>query len=212
MTVRVVAVAVVAVAVLSALGGCTSALDVRYPDAAANRGLLASVAPRRVIVGPIADRRTDQARIGAEPKSGDAITTTRAVAEAVREALVVELTRNGHVVVAGDADIRIVADVEDFWLEAIGRDGTTQYVGRVALALAVRDDRTAATLFTRRYAGIRRHSGASDARETWREVMDTALARTLRDIATDAEFVAAVGGRAMSGLLLRRHQPSDEIS
>ena len=195
MTRRAVAVVLAAVAALSSLGGCTSALDVRYPDAWAHPGLLASVAPRRVTVGPIADRRMDQRRIGAEPKNGDAITTTRAVADTVQEALVVELTKNGHTVVAGDGDIRLVADVEDFWLDTAGRDGLTHYVARVALALAVRDERTGATLFTRRYAGIKRRSAAPDAREAWREMMDTALARTLRDIATDAEFVAAVAGR-----------------
>ena len=198
MTARVVPVVFAAVATLSVLGGCTSALDVRYPEAGANRGLLASVAPRRVIVGPISDRRMDQTRIGAVPKSGDAITTTRAVADTVREALVVELTKNGHAVVSDDGDIRLAADVEDFWLDTAGRDGTTHYVGRVALAVAVRDERTGTTLFVRRYAGIKRRSAEPDAREAWREVMDTALARTLRDIATDAEFVAAVGGRTTS--------------
>ena len=195
MTGRVVRVVLAAVATLATLGGCTSALDVHYPEASANRGLLASVAPRRMVVGPIADRRMDQTRIGAEPKSGDAITTTRAVAETVREALVVELTKNGHDVVSGDGEVRLVASVEDFWLDTAGRDGSTHYVGRVALAVAVRDERTGATLLTRRYAGLKRRVEKPDARDAWREVMDTALARMLRDIATDAEFVAAVAGR-----------------
>ena len=195
MTARAVRVVLVALAALSILGGCTSALDVGYPETGANRGLLASVAPRRVIVGPIADRRMDQTRIGSVPKNGDPITTTRSVADTVREALVVELTKNGHAVVSEEGDLRLVADVEDFWLDTAGRDGATHHVGRVALAVAVRDDRTGATLFMRRYAGIKRRYAEPDAREAWREVMDTALARTLRDIATDAEFVAAVAGR-----------------
>ena len=195
MTARVVPVVLAAVAALSTLAGCTSALDIRYPEAGVNRGLLATVAPRRVVVGPVVDRRRDQTRIGSEPKNGDAITTTRAVADSVREALVVELTKNGHAVVSDDGDIRLVADVEDFWLDTAGRDGTTHYVGRVALAVAVRDARTNATLFARRYAAIKRRHAEPDAREAWREVMDTALARTLHDIATDAELVAAVAGR-----------------
>lgn len=204
MRIRVV---LAAVATMAIIAGCTSALDVRYHEAGTNRGLLASVAPRRVIVGPIADRRIDQTRIGAEPKNGDAITTTRTVAETVREALVVELARNGHEVVSDSGDIRLVTDVEDFWLDAAGRDGTTLYIGRVALAVAVRDERSGATLFTRRYAGIKRRYAEPDAREAWREVMDTALARTLRDIATDAEFVAALAGRAMSRKEERRTWP-----
>ena len=212
MTVRVFPVVLAAVAALSTFGGCTSAIEVAYPETGANRGLLASVAPRRVIVDPIVDRRMDQTRIGAEPKSGDPITTTRGVADTVREALVVELTKNGHTVVSGDGDIRLVADVEDFWLDAAGRDGTTHYVGRVALAVAVKDERTGATLFTRRYAGRNRRSAPPDAREAWRQVMDTALARTLRDIATDAEFVAAVAGRNLSSTGGRQFHPSPFVT
>jgi uncharacterized lipoprotein YajG len=194
MTARVVPVALAAVVTLA---GCTSALDVRYPETVANRALLASVAPRNVTVGPVTDRRMDQTRIGAEPKSREPITTTRPVAAIVRDALVVELTKNGHAV-SEAGDIRLVADVEDFWLDTAGRDGNTHYVGRVAVAVAVRDERSGATLFMRRYAGSKRRFADPDAKDAWREVMDTALARTLRDIATDADLVAAVAGRATS--------------
>ena len=181
------------------LGGCASALDVGYPEAVANRALLASVAPRQVTVGPITDRRMDQTRIGAEPKNGEPIATTRPVADIVREALMVELAKNGHSVVAADGEIVVAADVEDFWLDTAGRDAKTHYVGRVALAVAVRDARSGATLLTRRYAGIHRRYAEADNRDAWRQVMDTALVRILRDIATDPDLVAAFAGRTMSG-------------
>jgi hypothetical protein len=129
-------------AALSTLAGCASGLDVGYPETVANRARLASVPPRRIVVGPITDRRMDQSRIGAKPKNGDAIATRRPVADIVREALVVELTKNGHAVVAAEGDIRVAADVEEFWLDAAGRNATTQYVGRVALALAVTHGRS----------------------------------------------------------------------
>ena len=188
-----------ALAVLMILGGCTAALDVRYPEAVANPTLLASVTPRRVAVGPVADRRMDQSRIGVRLDKGDAIETTRPVADIVREALAVELTRNGHAIVADHADVSIAADVEDFWIDMAGHDATTQFVGRVALAVAVREGASGRTLFTRRYAGIRRGYGVVDSRDTWREAIETALARTLRDLATDRDLVAAVAGRAVSG-------------
>ena len=195
MTARMIPIALAAVVTVA---GCTSALDVRYPETVANRALLASVAPRNVAVGPVTDRRTDQTRIGAEPKNREPITTTRAVADIVRDALVVELTKNGHAVVSEGGDLRLVADVEDFWLDTAGRDGNTHYVGRVAVAVAVRDERSGTTLFMRRYAGSKRRFAEPDAKDAWREVMDTALARTLRDIATDPDLVAAVSGRATS--------------
>jgi hypothetical protein len=196
MTARVIGL----VLALLSFGGCASALDVGYPEAVANRALLASVAPRRVAVGPITDRRMDQTRIGAEPGNQEAIATTRAVADIVRDALVVELAKNGHSVVTDDGDVRLAADVEDFWLDTAGRDAKTHYVGRIALAVAVRDARTGATIFMRRYAGIHRRYAEADDRDAWRQVMDTALARVLRDIATDPDLVVAFTGRAMSGI------------
>jgi hypothetical protein len=185
------AVALVLAAV-TALAGCTSTLDVGYPEAAATRGLLASVAPRRVAVGPVTDRRADQTRIGARPENGEPIATARPVADIVRDALVVELTKNGHAVVPEGGNVRVAADVDDFWLDTAGRDGTTHYVGRVALAVAIRDERDGSTVLVRRYAGIKRRYADPDAREAWREVMETALARTVRDLATDPELVTAL--------------------
>jgi len=60
--------------VLSAFltSGCrsgSSGLDVRYPEAGANRAMLAFVAPRRIEVSAVTDRRMDMSRIGYKPKS-----------------------------------------------------------------------------------------------------------------------------------------------
>lgn len=183
-------------AALSTLAGCAS-LDIGYPETVANRAGLASVAPRRVVVGPITDRRMDQTRIGAKPKNGDGIKTRRPVADIVHEAFVVELTKNGHVVVP-EGDIRVAADVEEFWLDAAGHNATTQYVGRVAIALAVKDGRGGATLLTRRYVGTKRRQAEADSKDTWRDVMNVALARAMRDIATDPDLVAALARRPPS--------------
>jgi YajG family uncharacterized lipoprotein len=191
MTARVAAL-VLAALLAPLLGACASGLDVGYPEAIAHRALLASVAPRSVGVGPITDRRMDQSRIGAKPTNGDEITTSRPVADIVREALVVELTKNGLAVVPGESDIRIAAEVEDFWLDTAGHDAMTQYVGRVALAVAVMDGRSGAKLLLRHYTGLKRSRGEADSKDTWREVMNAALARTMRDIATDPDLVAAV--------------------
>jgi hypothetical protein len=200
----------VALAVVATLGGCASGLDVGYPEAGANRALLSSVAPRRITVGPVTDRRVDQTRIGAKPKNGDPIATSRPVANIVRDALVVELTKNGHTVVASEGEIALAADVEDFWLDTAGRNSSTQYVGRVAIALAVMDGRSGDTLLFRRYGGIKRRQAEADAKDAWREVMDAALARTMRDVATDPDLVAALtpasGGRSIS----RNNAPADE--
>jgi uncharacterized lipoprotein YajG len=179
---------------LVALAGCAGpTLDVGYPDAASNRALLASVAPRKIVVSAVNDRRADQSRIGVEPVDGKAIATARSVPDIIRDAVVLELTKNGHEVVAGGGDALVAVDVEEFWLDAVGRSAATQYVGRVAIALLVADGRTGDRLLTRRYVGISRRTADAKSEDTWRQVMDTALARTVHDVATDPEVARTVG-------------------
>lgn len=175
------------IVLVTVAGGCASrTLDVGYPEA--NRALLANVAPRRVVVAPVTDRRADKSRIGSRPEDGKSIVTARPVADIVRDALVLEVGKNGHQVVAGPGDVIVAADVEEFWLDAVGRSATTQYVGRVAIAVVIADGRTGDRLWTRRYVGIRRHTAEADSKKAWREVMDTALARTIHDVATDPDL------------------------
>jgi uncharacterized lipoprotein YajG len=184
------------VVALALLTGCASGtVEVGYPAGAANRALLSSVGPRRVVVTAVTDRRTNQQRIGSRPENGKPIVTARPVGDIVRDALLVELGRNGHEVVPGAGDVVIAADVEEFWLDATGRAANTQYVGRVAIAIALADGATGERLLERRYVGVRRRTGAAEAKELWREVMDVALARTIHDLATDPELVAALAAR-----------------
>ena len=180
---------------VASLAGCASrTLDLGYPETLANPALLASVAPRRVAVVAVTDRRLDPSRIGARPEDAKPIVTSRPVSDIVHTALVVEMDKNGHRVVgAGAFDIVLAAEVEEFWLDAAGRAASTQYVGRVAIAVTLTDGRGGGRLFTRRYIGIKRLVAAADSRDAWRAVMDAALARTIRDVATDPELAATIG-------------------
>jgi hypothetical protein len=179
---------------LVALTGCAApTLDIGYPDAAANRALLSSVAPRKIVVPAVTDRRANRSQIGATPENGTPIVTTRPVPDIIRDALVVELTRNGHEVVQGQGDAVVALDVEEFWLDSVGRSSPTQYVGRVAIALLVADGHTGSRLLTRRYVGISRRTAEADSKQAWRAVMDVALARTVHDVASDPDFTVTVG-------------------
>jgi uncharacterized lipoprotein YajG len=181
------------VAVLSMAGCASRTLDVRYPASAAHRALLASVTPRRVVVTAVTDRRLDKVRIGASPENAKPIVTARPVPDILHEALVIELGKNGHRVVGGPADIVLAADLEEFWLDSAGRGEATQYVGRVAIAVTIADAGSGARLFHARYVGVKRRVATADSRDVWREVMDAALARTVRDVATDPDFAATIG-------------------
>jgi uncharacterized lipoprotein YajG len=185
---------------LLALAGCASRpLEVGYPPQAARRALLGAVAPRKVVVTAVTDRRLQQDRIGNRPESGKPLVTSRPVPEIVRQALVLELGLNGHEVVTGPGDVVVTADVEDFWLDAVGGAPTPRYVGRVAIALVVAEGATGNRLLSRRYVGVTRRPGEADSRDTWRAVMDTALARTIHDVATDPDVAAALDRTAPRG-------------
>lgn len=182
------------VLLLPVAAGCRGGgLDVQYPEARVNRAALASAPPRRVEVGPVADRRMDTTRIGVKPKNGGDIVTSRPVTDIVREALVVELGKNGHSALSDGPEVVLAAAVEDFRLDEVRGHPSTRYVGRVAIALSVVDGRTAEMRLTRRYVGIKRTDVEKASDDTWRETMDAALARAMHDLATDPELARALG-------------------
>ena len=182
-------------AVLIVAAGCASArgLEVGYPAAGVNRALLASAAPRRVALGPVTDRR-QETRLGVDPQTRKDIVTRRPVTEIVGEALTLELGANGLTVAADRPDVVLAADVEEFRLDVIAGRGGGQYVGKVALALHVSYGPTGQRLFDRRYVGVTRRQTEVDPMLAAREAMDTALARAMRDLATDPELARAITG------------------
>ena len=187
-----------ALAVLLIAAGCSSTssngLNVGYPEAGANRAMLAVLTPLRVEIGTITDRRADARRVGASPQDKKDIVTSRPVTEIVRDALAIELVKNGHAVAGSGADAILAVDVDEFWLDIVTSYGATHYVGKVAIALAVTNGRTGERVAARRYVGIRRRQVEADLQDARREVMDVALARTMHDLATDRALVAALAG------------------
>ena len=185
-------------AALVGLGGCAGAagLDVRYPESAANRALLASVASRRVEIKPVTDGRIEVSRIGIqlEKKKQKDVVTRRPVTDVVHDALAVEVGKNGHTVVTERGDIVLTANVEDFWLDVVRGYSTAQYVGKVAIAVIVLDGRSGEQLVGRRYVGIKRRQVEKASDDVARAVMDEALARSMHDLATDRALVTAFAG------------------
>lgn len=134
----------------------------------------------------------ETARVGTKPKGGGDIVTSRPVADIVQEALVIEVSKNRHAVVSDRPDLVLTAFVEAFWLDVVDGYSSLQYVGKVVIALTVADGRTGDTLVTRRYVGIKRREVDKPDESQWREVMDTALARIMHDLATDPDLAAAL--------------------
>ena len=181
---------VLGVLTASGCGVKTAGLDVRYPEAGVNRSLLASAPPRRVEVLPVADRRADTRRIGT--RDGGDIVTSRPVTDIVGEALLLEVKKNGHTVTGDRKDVILAGAVEEFRLDVVGGYSSRQYVGRVVLAVTLADPRSGETLLIRRYVGISRRVVDKDSDNSWRGVMDVALARTMHDFATDPELASVM--------------------
>jgi hypothetical protein len=179
---------------LGALAGCGPAsLDVRYPEAGANRALLGTVASRRVEIKPVIDARADTTRLGVRPEKGKDFVPSRPVTDIVREALAVEVARNGHTLAGAPSDIALTADVEEFWLDVVRGYTTTQYVGKVAFTLTALDGHTGDRLAARRYLGITRRQVEEPSDAAARDVLTVALARAVRDLATDPTLASAFG-------------------
>jgi uncharacterized lipoprotein YajG len=181
-------------AVLLALlgAGCgTAGLDVRYPEAGARAGMLAAAGPARVEIAPVVDRRRETGRIGRDEEQEDVV-TSRPVADIVRDALALEARTNGFATASDPPDATLTAHVEEFWLDVVRGYRRTQYVGKVVIALAVTDAHTGDVLLSRRYLGTKRREVDKASDEVARDVMDAALARTMRGVATDPDLVAAL--------------------
>ncbi|HET7344168.1 MAG TPA: YajG family lipoprotein, partial [Methylomirabilota bacterium] len=170
-------------------------------EAGVNRAMLATVAPRRIVLAPVTDRRADRARIGTAPGTAKDLVTERPVTDVVRDALALELAHNGHVVAGDGPDVALAASVEEFWLDTVAGHSTTQYVGKVVLALTVSDARGGSPLVTRRYVGVKRRVDETPeaSRDAERQVMNAALARTMHDVATDPELVRALAAVRVTG-------------
>ena len=83
--------------------------------------------------------------------------------EIVHDALATEIGKNGHAVVTTDADAILAAEVDEFWLDIVPGYPEIQYVGKVAIALAVVNALTGERLLARRYFGIRRQQAGPDS-------------------------------------------------
>ena len=198
------------VGIVASIAGCGgSGLQIEYPETSARPGMLAA-SPVRVEIGPVIDRRVDTSRIGIDEKKKD-LGTSRPVVDIVRDALVVEARRNGYTIASDPRDAVLAADVEEFWVDTVRGYSRLQYVGRVALKLSVTHGQSGQLLLSRRYVGITRREVDQASTATVRDVMDLALARALRDLATDQDLVAAfararVSASRETGILLKNRQ------
>jgi uncharacterized lipoprotein YajG len=198
------AFAIVALAAL-ALGGCASRkiLDVGLKPTDTGHGPLASAPPVTVRVGALADKRPEPERIGYTKnafggRSAD-IVTGRPVPAIVRDAIVAEFAASGHRV-EQEADILVSGTVSAFWFElSTAGGGSFELTADIGADLTLTDSASARPLLTRAYRGHYVEKTAVRALEgAWQRVLNTALQRMVREIASDPGLLAALRERALT--------------
>lgn len=182
--------------VLATVGGCAftqATLNVGYTEAMANRGPLSSIAPRRIDVGAFADKRPETNKIGYKrngfgQKTAD-IVTAKPVPDIVKEALIAEFKKNGHDVTTAERDLVLAGDITTFWFELQVNFATIEFFGTSAITLNVVGGRTGTTLLTRNYQGHYTEKSLGGLDATWERVMNEALQRMVREVATDLQLI-----------------------
>ena len=183
------------------LSGCATkvTLDVGLKPSDTGRGPLSSAPPATVRVADLVDKRPDTDHIGYTrngfgSKTAD-IVTARPVPVIVRDAIAAEFSANGHRI-GQDADLIVAGTVTTFWFELTPHFGSVEFAGTVGVDLVVSDARTGQPLVTRAYQGNYTEKTALGGLEgTWKRVMNTALERMGRDIASDPRLLAALRDR-----------------
>jgi|SRR5262245_30893226 len=196
---RYLAPAVLATVARSGCAFTKSTLDVGLEPTNTARGPLSGIPLTTFAMATLIDKRPDTDRIGYTRNGGGSktadIVAARPVPAIVRDAIVAELSANGHRL--DDAgDVVVTGDVTTFWFDTVVSVGSLEFSGLVAADLTFTDAKTGRAPVTRTYQGHdteKTMMGGLDG--TWQRIMNTALERMVREVATDPRLLAALRTR-----------------
>jgi curli biogenesis system outer membrane secretion channel CsgG len=179
-----------------ALSGCAftqANLNVRYAEENAKKGPLSSVRPLSVEVGEFIDKRPETDKIGYKrngfgQKTAN-IVTTKPVPQIVREAILIEFLKNGHLTGGPDNNVVLSGTITSFWFDCQINFWTVEFMGTVSVDLNVIDGKTGATLLMHTYQGHYNEKSMGGLAGTWERVMNTALERMIQQMSTDNKLI-----------------------
>ncbi len=181
------------------VSGCAfsqAELEVKYDQARAKLGPLSSIKSLEIQVAQFEDKRPHDHTIGYKrtgfgTKAGNVV-TTRPVTEIVREAIVITLQKNGHVITNKKENIKISGVVETFWFEYQMNVFTMEFIGTIAVNLTLEDSQTNNSLFSKRYFGHHNAELYSGYHKEMAQVMNSALEDLTTQITTDTQLIEAL--------------------
>jgi hypothetical protein len=186
------------VCVVALIQGCaftTARLNIAARPDANLKGPLVKVAPLKFDIKPLADARSDKARIGWK-KNGFGqntadVLSARPVTELVAEGIRAGLQQNGQSV-GMPSDISIAGSVTRFWFDSKPNFWTIEFTGNVECDLEFTSSRTNTVVYKSRYSGTYTKKTGGGLEATWTEVMDASIEKLVEDIVFDANLIDAL--------------------
>ncbi|HYD87571.1 MAG TPA: hypothetical protein VEA80_08865 [Vitreimonas sp.] len=185
----------------------TGTTNLTLAPAAARPGVLSEAPPTRIDVGPVADQRQRQDRIG-DKRNGygmvmGAVGTTEPPAETIEHALEQVLTANSHIL--GGQEDRYVLDttLRNFWFDYRTGLVTVEFFGSVQGDVALVDRTTGQTIYTEAFEGYYSERTGGGLSQTWTRIMNGALT----DFATKVSM-----SEGLKDAIASTHQPAEGTS
>lgn len=168
-------------------------LDVQYDKGLAKEGPLSSVTALRVKVDQLQDERPFLDKIGDKKNTygmdcADIVTTTP-IPDMIRNAIVVMLEKNGHIVTDQEADIIVSGVIERFWFESQMNFWTIEFMGTADIELEFRSNLIQGSLLKKRYSGHHNEELFSGYHKEMQMVMNKTLQDLIDHISMDSELV-----------------------
>jgi len=195
---RIVAL-LLATALLQGCAFTDAKLDIAHPADATFKGPLSGANVTKFELKPLADERSDKARIGWK-KNGYGqntadITSSREVTLIVADAVTAGLQRNGHSV-GVPSDVTIAGAVTRFWFEIDPNFFTVEFIGNIECDLQFVSARSGTIIHKGRYSGTFSKKTGGGLEATWTEVMNAAVGKLVEDIVFDPELIEALEARS----------------
>ena len=114
------------------------------------------------------------------------------VAQIIRDALLAEFEKNGHLLNSSNKDIAITGEITTFWFDMQIGFATMEFMGTVGVNLKVVNSKTNEVLLTQPYQGYYNEKSMGGYVGTWERVMNMALERMVNQVSADPKFIKAL--------------------
>jgi hypothetical protein len=166
--------------------GCTHTLDIKYDFEMVRKGPLSSIRSLNIVIEEFKDERPSK-KIFVSPFITGNIILTKSVPQIVRDALIVEFSKNGHLVINdNDNSFTLSGTITAFCTEVKRGVWGDKSIGTININLNVINNKTSALVFKRAYDGYYEKKGQGTRLDY---IMNKTLENMMRQMSTDIELI-----------------------